>query len=134
MELLKRESFLDALAEYAREARRGDGRLILVSGESGIGKTALLEAFQQQLKGVPCWGGRATGCRRRVRSGRRQLAERRDVDAAELYRITGGNPFYVSEMLDGRPCRRRSATLSARGWPAAVRAPARSWRPRPSPA
>jgi len=52
MELLERESFLDTLAEYAREARKGDGRLILVSGESGIGKTALLEAFQQQLKGV----------------------------------------------------------------------------------
>jgi predicted ATPase len=43
MELLERESFLDALAEYAREARQGDGRLVLVSGESGIGKTALLE-------------------------------------------------------------------------------------------
>ncbi|HEX6933003.1 MAG TPA: ATP-binding protein, partial [Streptosporangiaceae bacterium] len=57
MELLERESFLDALAGYAREARQGDGRLILVSGESGIGKTALLEAFQQQLKGVRwLWG------------------------------------------------------------------------------
>ncbi|HEX6933885.1 MAG TPA: LuxR C-terminal-related transcriptional regulator, partial [Streptosporangiaceae bacterium] len=34
----------------------------------------------------------------------RQLADQRDVDAAELHRITGGNPFYVSEML-------------AAGWP-----------------
>jgi predicted ATPase len=57
MELLERESFLDALAEYAREARQGDGRLVLVSGESGIGKTALLEEFQQRLKGVrSLWG------------------------------------------------------------------------------
>jgi DNA-binding CsgD family transcriptional regulator/tetratricopeptide (TPR) repeat protein len=213
MELLERESFLDALSEYAREARQGDGRLILVSGESGIGKTALLEAFQQQQKGVRwLWGacdglltprplgplfdigsqldgelaalchqgaprdklfaaflaevgspatftvaviedvhwadeatidllnflGRRLNRRntlvlvtyrdsevgadhplrivlgdlatqratRRMRLPRlseravRQLAERRDVDAAELYRITGGNPFYVSEMLD----------------------------------
>jgi predicted ATPase len=213
MELLERESFLDALSEYAREARQGDGRLILVSVESGIGKTALLEAFQQQQKGVRwLWGacdglltprplgplfdigsqidgelaalchqgaprdklfaaflaevgspatftvaviedvhwadeatidllnflGRRLNRRntlvlvtyrdsevgadhplqivlgdlatqratRRMRLPRlseravRQLAERRDVDAAELYRITGGNPFYVSEMLD----------------------------------
>ena len=25
---------------------------------------------------------------------------RTDVDAAELHRVTGGNPFYVSEILD----------------------------------
>ena len=48
MELLERASFLRALAEYADEARQGDGRLVLLYGESGIGKTALLEAFQQQ--------------------------------------------------------------------------------------
>ncbi|MGN6792892.1 MAG: ATP-binding protein [Streptosporangiaceae bacterium] len=217
MELLERESFLDALAEYAREARHGDGRLVLVSGESGIGKTTLLESFQEQLKGVRWLWGACDGlltprplgplfdigsqlegelsrlCRqgaqrdelfaaflaeigssatftvavvedvhwadeatidllnflgrrlsrrnalvlvtyrdseigadhplrivlgdlatqratRRMRlpplSARavRQLAEQRDVDAAELHRITGGNPFYVSEML-------------AAGWP-----------------
>ena len=57
MELLERESFLDALAGYAAEARAGSGRLVLVSGESGIGKTALLEAFQAQLDGARwLWG------------------------------------------------------------------------------
>ncbi len=49
MELLERSSFLDTLAGYAAEARQGSGRLVLVSGESGIGKTALAEAFQSQL-------------------------------------------------------------------------------------
>jgi len=49
MELLERALFLQTLAEYAGEARQGDGRLVLVSGESGIGKTALLEAFQAGL-------------------------------------------------------------------------------------
>lgn len=47
MDLFERESFLATLAEYAADARNGDGRLVLVSGESGIGKTALLEAFQR---------------------------------------------------------------------------------------
>jgi len=57
MELLERSPFLDALAGYAAEARQGSGRLVLVSGESGIGKTALVEAFQAQLDGARwLWG------------------------------------------------------------------------------
>ncbi len=57
MELLERTSFLQTLSQYAGEARQGDGRLVLVSGESGIGKTALLEAVQAELAGVRwLWG------------------------------------------------------------------------------
>ncbi len=57
MELLERESFLRTLSEYASEARKGDGRLVLVSGESGMGKTALLQAFEQKLEGARwLWG------------------------------------------------------------------------------
>ena len=55
MELLERTSFLRALTEYADEARHGDGRLVLLYGESGIGKTALLEAFQQQRQQGARW-------------------------------------------------------------------------------
>ena len=217
VELLERASFLGTLAEYAAEARGGAGRLVLVSGESGIGKTALLEAFKQR-SGRARWlwgacdglltprplgplfdiGPQAGGelaelCRREAprdrlfaalqgelsppagftvmvmedlhwadeatidllsflgrRLGRmpvlllatyrddelgaehplrvvvgdlatqratrrmrlpplsaaavRALVGQRDVDAAELHRVTGGNPFYVTEML-------------AAGWP-----------------
>ncbi len=57
MKLLERASFLQTLAEYAGEARKGDGRLVLVSGESGMGKTALLEEFQRGMKGARwLWG------------------------------------------------------------------------------
>jgi DNA-binding CsgD family transcriptional regulator/tetratricopeptide (TPR) repeat protein len=57
MELLERASFLRTLGEHAGDARRGDGRLVLVSGESGMGKTVLLEAFQRQTKGARwLWG------------------------------------------------------------------------------
>jgi DNA-binding CsgD family transcriptional regulator/tetratricopeptide (TPR) repeat protein len=57
VELLERSLFLDALAEYAAEAGQGSGRLVLVSGESGIGKTALVEAFQAHLHGARwLWG------------------------------------------------------------------------------
>jgi len=57
MELLERAPFLRTLAEYAGEARQGSGRMVLVSGESGMGKTVLLEAFQQRTKGARwLWG------------------------------------------------------------------------------
>jgi hypothetical protein len=49
MRLLERESSLALLAVYAREARRGDGRLVLVGGEAGVGKSALVEQFQGDL-------------------------------------------------------------------------------------
>jgi predicted ATPase len=49
MRLLERESSMAALAGYAREARRGDGRLVLVAGEAGVGKSALVEQFQRDL-------------------------------------------------------------------------------------
>jgi DNA-binding NarL/FixJ family response regulator len=50
MELLEREPFLRALAGHGTEARQGQGRLVLISGESGIGKTALVEAFHDQAR------------------------------------------------------------------------------------
>ena len=58
MELLERAAFLQTLGEYAGEAQRGTGRLVLVSGESGMGKTVLLEEFQHQLPEARwLWGG-----------------------------------------------------------------------------
>jgi len=47
--LLERESHLALLAGYAREARRGDGRLVLVAGEAGVGKSALVEELQREV-------------------------------------------------------------------------------------
>jgi DNA-binding CsgD family transcriptional regulator/tetratricopeptide (TPR) repeat protein len=57
MELLERAEFLQTLTQYAADSAERDGRLVLLAGESGIGKTALVEAFQQQLKGARwLWG------------------------------------------------------------------------------
>jgi DNA-binding CsgD family transcriptional regulator/tetratricopeptide (TPR) repeat protein len=49
VQLLERETCLVSLARYADEARRGEGRLVLVSGEAGVGKTALVDQLQNDL-------------------------------------------------------------------------------------
>jgi DNA-binding CsgD family transcriptional regulator/tetratricopeptide (TPR) repeat protein len=54
MRLIERESQLAALHEYASEADHGLGRLVLISGESGIGKSVLLEEFAREV-GRPRW-------------------------------------------------------------------------------
>jgi DNA-binding CsgD family transcriptional regulator/tetratricopeptide (TPR) repeat protein len=54
MRLLERDSPLASLAGYAQEAGRGEGRLVLVAGEAGVGKSALLEQFQRDLPDA-CW-------------------------------------------------------------------------------
>src|SRR5262245_55618837 len=50
MRLIERESQLAALHQYAGEASRGQGRLVLISGESGVGKSVLLEEFAEELR------------------------------------------------------------------------------------
>ncbi|MCZ3386143.1 MAG: AAA family ATPase, partial [Actinomycetia bacterium] len=47
MELLEREDFLALLDEYARDAAGGNSRVVLIAGEAGVGKTALVEEFQR---------------------------------------------------------------------------------------
>lgn len=48
MGLLERDHYLDQLAEILRMSTAGEGRVVLISGEAGIGKTALLEQFIRQ--------------------------------------------------------------------------------------
>src|SRR5262245_48703478 len=47
VDLLERESQMAALAALLNSARSGHGRVALVHGEAGIGKTALIERFVQ---------------------------------------------------------------------------------------
>ena len=58
--LVGREHELDAMSHEFDRAQRGKARLVVVSGEAGVGKTTLIEAFVQQLedKGEPVRVGR----------------------------------------------------------------------------
>jgi tetratricopeptide (TPR) repeat protein len=50
--LLERESQLGSLLQYADEARHRAGRLVLISGEAGVGKTTLVETFLGEASGL----------------------------------------------------------------------------------
>jgi DNA-binding CsgD family transcriptional regulator len=58
-DLLEREGLLDELGTALGDARRGNGRLLLVEGEAGIGKTALVRRFCDDVPGGArvLWGG-----------------------------------------------------------------------------
>ena len=49
MPILERGPHLATLTERLRETRRGPGRLVMIAGEAGIGKTALVDAFLGSL-------------------------------------------------------------------------------------
>jgi DNA-binding CsgD family transcriptional regulator len=46
--LLERDDALAALARHLASARGGSGRMVLLAGEAGVGKTALLRAFSRE--------------------------------------------------------------------------------------
>jgi tetratricopeptide (TPR) repeat protein len=57
VQLLEREAGRASLAGYADEARHGEGRLVLVAGEAGVGKSALVEQLHHDLPAARwSWG------------------------------------------------------------------------------
>lgn len=54
---MERKQFLQALTDYAGEASTGSGRFVLLAGEAGVGKTALLEAFRGLHQELRWWWG-----------------------------------------------------------------------------
>ncbi len=52
MDLLEREPQLDQLSERLRQATAGQGSMVLVGGEAGVGKTTLTNEFCRQIDGT----------------------------------------------------------------------------------
>ena len=51
MELIEREELLCSLQTHFKSVAKGEGHCVFVSGEAGIGKTALVKAFCRQHQG-----------------------------------------------------------------------------------
>ncbi len=58
VDLLERDDVLACLVGYAVDAARGAGRVVLLSGEAGVGKTSVVEALRERLPQARwLWGG-----------------------------------------------------------------------------
>jgi DNA-binding CsgD family transcriptional regulator/tetratricopeptide (TPR) repeat protein len=55
MELLERQPQLGALHEYVAQARAGEGRLVLIGGEAGVGKSSLVEQLETEVPSTMPW-------------------------------------------------------------------------------
>src|SRR5262249_49933148 len=59
--VLERGAQLQALVEYVDDARIGHGRLVLVSGEAGIGKSTLVERLEASVDDAQWYWGACDG-------------------------------------------------------------------------
>ena len=53
MYLMERAAYLDSLDVYLRRAAEGRGNMVLIGGEAGAGKTALVQCFAKQARDKP---------------------------------------------------------------------------------
>jgi DNA-binding CsgD family transcriptional regulator/tetratricopeptide (TPR) repeat protein len=110
MDLLERDVELNAVADALTEAAAGSGRVVIVAGEAGIGKSALLAGVLREhgdsrrfLMGAcdPLLTPRALG-------PFRDIARQAGGDLAETFRDSGRREEMVSgllEQLSARPSR-----------------------------
>ena len=102
--LLGRERELAALRAALASASRGRGRLVLLSGEAGIGKTRLADAFAVEARDHGarvawgrCWeAGGAPVYWPWLQAVRSLL---RDVEAADLRRLIGPDGQHIAQVL-----------------------------------
>jgi DNA-binding CsgD family transcriptional regulator len=107
MGLLEREVFLDALGDYATDAASGHGRLVLVAGEAGIGKTALVDAFRESRPDIRwLWGACDGGFTPRPLGPLHEIATEVGGRLRDLYDADGDRSDLFAEftaLLDAAP-------------------------------
>ena len=90
-EIVGRDAELDALQHEYERAQRGQGRLVVISAEAGMGKTTLVEAFVKQLEeqqeGVRVGRGR---CSERLAGSEAYLPILEALDSLQKHEQLGG--------------------------------------------
>ena len=133
--LVGREQELALLLDRWARARDGEGQVVLLSGEPGIGKSRLVRALRERLADEPHIAARATSARRTTRAARsgrwpssssaRPASAADDPPAANLDRLEALLGQATADVGDGRAARRRAAgPARRRALPAAGPEPA----------
>lgn len=104
MMLLEREHELDAIAAWLSEARDGRGRMAMIRGGAGLGKTALLERAVRLASGsrVRALSARGSELEREMPFGMaRQLFEGpvRELDVADRQSVLSGPAVHSQALL-----------------------------------
>ena len=107
------DATLDVLRYPGRRIADLPAVLVITYRDDEIGRGSPAAAGARRVgRGHRCTGCRCGGC-----PGRRSPCwpAATDATAAALYRLTGGNPFFVSEVLAARDADRCRRTVSGRG-------------------
>lgn len=93
MAILERDAYLEILNDLLGEAGRGRGRLVLVKGEAGIGKSTLVEAFASGQSDRVRWGNCDPVFPPRPFAPLLDIAERVDTELRAA--LTASDPHHV---------------------------------------
>ena len=97
---LEREHQLDALMRYCTEAGAGTGRLVLVSGEAGVGKSSLVEELAARTTDRAWWWGACDGMfTPRALGPFFDIAEQAGAELATLSRAGAGRDAMFAALL-----------------------------------
>jgi predicted ATPase len=111
-DLLEREPVLDALSGWLEEVRRsGAGRLVLVAGEAGIGKTMLVARFCAGARPVPAFWGRCDPLATPAPLGALVEVAAALSGSAQGVLAGGGRPYEVGRALLGDLARGRPSIV-----------------------
>ena len=118
VQLLEREHPLEVLVDRAHRAATGQGGVVLVTGEAGIGKTALLRTFIERVRAhaPPLWGMCDSLSTPRPLGPLRDIAHELDPTLPELLRGTAAQHEIFAAALDALRTRPRVYVIEDLHW------------------